>query len=46
MAAQLDLVLDALALDGEFGLARVDDLLPRRIFCFHGSTSHVVVSLG
>ena len=46
LAAQLDLVLDALALAGEFGLAGVDDVLLRRIFRFHGGTSHDVVSLG
>ena len=46
LAAQLDLVLDALALAGEFGLAGVDDILLRRIFCFHDGTSHDVVSLG
>ena len=39
LAAQLDLVLDALALAGEFGLAGVDDVLLRRIFRFRGSTS-------
>ena len=39
LAAQLDLVLDALALAGEFGLAGVDDILLRRIFRFHGGTS-------
>jgi len=39
LAAQLDLVLDALALAGEFGLAGVDDVLLRRILRFHGSTS-------
>ena len=46
MAAQLDLVLDALALAGEFGLAGVDNVLLRLIFRFHGGTSHDVVSLG
>ena len=46
LAAQLDLVLNALALAGEFGLAGVDDVLLRRIFRFHGGTSHDVVSLG
>ena len=46
LAAQLDLVLDALALAGEFGLTGVDDILLRRIFRFHGGTSHDVVSLG
>ena len=40
LAAKLDLVLDALALAGEFGLAGVDDVLLRRIFRFHGGTSH------
>ena len=39
LAAKLDLVLDALALAGEFGLAGVDDVLLRRIFRFHGGTS-------
>ena len=39
LAAQLDLVLNALALAGEFGLAGVDDVLLRRIFRFHGGTS-------
>ena len=39
LAAKLDLVLDALALAGEFGFAGVDDVLLRRIFRFHGSTS-------
>ena len=39
LAAQLDLVLDAFALAGEFGLAGVDDVLLRRIFRFHGGTS-------
>ena len=39
LAAQLDLVLDALALAGEFGLAGVDNVLLRRIFRFHGGTS-------
>ena len=39
LAAQLDLVLDALALAGEFGLAGVDDVLLRRIFRFHDGTS-------
>ena len=39
LAAQLDLVLDALALAGEFGLAGVDDILLRRIFRFHVGTS-------
>ena len=39
LAAQLDLILDALALAGEFGLAGVDDILLRRIFRFHGGTS-------
>ena len=39
LAAQLDLVLDALALAGEFGFAGVDNVLLRRIFRFHGSTS-------
>lgn len=46
LTAQLDLVLNALALAGEFGLAGVDDVLLRRIFRFHGGTSHDVVSLG
>lgn len=46
LAAKLDLVLDALALAGEFGLTGVDDILLRRIFRFHGGTSHDVVSLG
>ena len=46
LAAKLNLVLDALALAGEFGLAGVDDVLLRRIFRFHGGTSHDVVSLG
>ena len=40
LAAKLDLVLDALALAGEFGLAGVDNVLLRRIFRFHGGTSH------
>ena len=40
LAAKLDLVLNAFALAGEFGLAGVDDILLRRIFRFHGSTSH------
>ena len=39
LAAQLNLVLDALALAGEFGLAGVDNVLLRRIFRFHGGTS-------
>ena len=39
LAAKLDLVLDALALAGEFGLTGVDDILLRRIFRFHGGTS-------
>ena len=39
LAAQLDLILDALALAGEFGLAGVDDVLLRRIFRFHDGTS-------
>ena len=39
LAAQLDLVLNALALAGEFGLAGVDDVLLWRIFRFHGGTS-------
>ncbi len=39
LAAKLDLILDALALAGEFGLAGVDDILLRRIFRFHGGTS-------
>ncbi len=39
LTAQLDLVLDAFALAGEFGLAGVDDVLLRRIFRFHGGTS-------
>lgn len=39
LAAKLNLVLDALALAGEFGLAGVDDVLLRRIFRFHGGTS-------
>ena len=39
LAAKLDLVLNALALAGEFGLTRVDDILLRRIFRFHGGTS-------
>ena len=39
MAAKLDLVLDALALAGEFGLAGVDNVLLRRIFRLHGGTS-------
>ena len=39
LAAQLDLVLDALALACEFGLAGVDDILLRRIFRFHVGTS-------
>ena len=46
LAAQLDLVLDAFALAGEFGFAGVDDVLLRRIFRFHDGTSHDVVSLG
>ena len=46
LAAKLDLVLNALALAGEFGLAGVDNVLLRRIFRFHGGTSHDVVSLG
>ena len=46
LAAQLDLIFDTLALAGEFGFAGVDDVLLRRIFRFHGSTSHDVVSLG
>ena len=48
LAAQLDLVLDALALAGEFGLAGVDDVLLRLrlVFRFHSGTSHDVVSLG
>lgn len=46
LAAKLDLVLDALALASEFGLAGVDDVLLRRIFRFHGGTTHDVVSLG
>ena len=39
LAAQLDLVLDALTLAGKFGLAGIDDVLLRRIFRFHGGTS-------
>ena len=39
LAAQLDLVLDTLALAGEFGLTGVDDILLRRISRFHGGTS-------
>ena len=39
LAAKLDLVLNALALAGKFGLAGVDDILLRRIFRFHGGTS-------
>ncbi len=46
LTAQLDLVLNALALAGEFGLAGVDNVLLRRIFRFHGGTSHDVISLG
>ena len=48
MAAKLNLVLDALALAGEFGLAGVDDVLLRLrlVFRFHSDTSHDVVSLG
>ena len=39
LTAKLDLILDALALAGEFGLAGVDNVLLRRIFRFHGGTS-------
>ena len=39
LTAKLDLILDALALAGEFGFAGVDNVLLRRIFRFHGSTS-------
>jgi len=39
LAAQLDLIFDTLALAGELGLAGVDNILLRRIFRFHGSTS-------
>jgi len=39
LTAKLDLILDALALPGKFGFAGVDDVLLRRIFRFHGSTS-------
>ena len=46
LAAKLDLILDALALAGEFGLAGIDDVLLRHIFRFHGGTSRDVVSLG
>ena len=51
LAAQLDLVLDALALAGEFGLARVDDILlyscpiPRNyampLFSFNNAVFHI-----
>ena len=43
LAAQLDLIFDTLALAGEFGLAGVDDVLLRRIFRFHGSTSRYLL---
>ena len=46
LAAKLDLILDALALAGEFGFAGVDDVLLRRIFRFHGGTSHDVTLTG
>ena len=39
LAAQLDLIFDALALAGKFGLAGVDDKLPG--FLFHKRTSRV-----
>ena len=46
MAAQLDLVLDALALAGKFGFAGVDDVLLclRPIFRFHDGTSLRLIS--
>ena len=47
LAAQLDLVLDALALAGELGLAGVDDVLLRLRLAlhFHNGTSRRFVSL-
>ena len=47
LAAKLDLVLDALALTGEFGLAGIDDVLLRLWLAlhFHNGTSRRFVSL-
>ena len=44
LAAKLDLVLNALALAGKFGLAGVDDILLRLVFRLHSGTSRI--SLG
>ena len=44
LAAQLNLVLDAFTLAGEFGLAGVDDILFWNIFYFHGGTSLRLIS--